>query len=251
MEEWQYEVIMSVIFTIRICDVPIEVCCIHEACKNFLANYLTEDKPAMRIDSSWKDIDEMRSLFKKEDPSLLHSDGFLEINAVHKLLCESLLEKDVVMMHGSALAMDGECYIFSAPSGTGKSTHSRLWRQAFGDRVVMINDDKPMIRFIDGKPFVYGTPWDGKHHLSTNASAPLKSIVMIDRGTKNLIEPLADNERLLLLMRQTYRPKDKMKMQKLLVLYDKLISTCRFYHLRCNMEEKAAIIAYEGMKETK
>ena len=79
--------------------------------------------------------------------------------------------------------MDGEAYIFTAVSGTGKSTHAMLWREVFGERVRMINDDKPLIRITpEGKAVVYGTPWDGKHHLSKNSAFPLKAICWLTRA---------------------------------------------------------------------
>ena len=108
---------------------------------------------------------------------------------LHALLAEKLVAYGALLMHGSALCMDGNAYIFTAKSGTGKSTHARLWREAFGDRVWMINDDKPMIRVDEMR--VYGTPWDGKHHLSRNASAPLKAIVKLERAEENRVAPLA------------------------------------------------------------
>ena len=83
--------------------------------------------------------------------------------------------------------MDGAAYLFTAPSGTGKSTHTRLWREVFGDRVWMINDDKPMLRISENLVTAYGTPWNGKHHISRNASAPLKAIVQLNRGKENII----------------------------------------------------------------
>ncbi len=82
---------------------------------------------------------------------------------------------DTVLFHGSALAIDGDGYLFTAKSGTGKSTHTRLWRERFGDRVVMINDDKPLLHIDAGSVIAYGTPWNGKHRLGTNASVPLRA----------------------------------------------------------------------------
>ena len=92
------------------------------------------------------------------NPKEQRSDSFLENNAIHALIAEKLVEYDILLFHGSALCMDRQAYIFTAPSGTGKSTHARLWREAFGDRVWMINDDKPLIQVQDGKAMVYGSP---------------------------------------------------------------------------------------------
>lgn len=66
------------------------------------------------------------------------------------------------MLHASAIVVDNKAYLFSAPSGTGKSTHTKLWQECFGDKAIIINDDKPAIRIEEGKCFAYGTPFSGK-----------------------------------------------------------------------------------------
>ena len=88
---------------------------------------------------------------------------------------------DTILFHGSAVAVDGIGYLFTAKSGTGKSTHTRLWRELFGERAVMLNDDKPLIKVSENGIIVYGTPWDGKHRLSTNTFVPLKGICFMSK----------------------------------------------------------------------
>ena len=89
-------------------------------------------------------------------------------------ICKRMLsEYDGFFFHSSALELDGEGYLFTALSGTGKSTHTRNWRRLFGDRVTMINDDKPIIRKIDGRFYVCGTPWMGKSNIGCNRMAPV------------------------------------------------------------------------------
>ena len=105
-------------------------------------------------------------------------------------MAEKLIEKGVLLVHGSALCVDGQAVVFVAPSGTGKSTHARLWREVYGEQIWMINDDKPMLKIEGDQVLVYGTPWDGKHHLSRNASAPLKAMVHVKRSESNAIMPL-------------------------------------------------------------
>ena len=80
--------------------------------------------------------------------------------------------------------MDGQAVLFTAKSGTGKSTHTKLWRDLFGERAVMVNDDKPLLRILKDGVLVCGTPWDGKHRLSTNCALPLKAICILERGKK-------------------------------------------------------------------
>lgn len=91
----------------------------------------------------------------------------------------------------SAVALDGQAYLFTAPSGTGKSTHTRLWREVFGERAVMVNDDKPLIQVREDAIYVCGTPWNGKHNLDSNQKVPIKGICLLERGTVNHIETIS------------------------------------------------------------
>ncbi len=145
--------------------------------------------------------------------------------------------------------MDGQAYIFMAPSGTGKSTHSGLWRQLFQDRVWMINDDKPMIRVSESEIRVYGTPWDGKHHLSRNASAPLKAVVLLNRDDDNRIERRSKADAFRALLKQAYVSDKPEILRKITELDKEIAEKTEFYHLFCNMRPEAARIAWEGMNK--
>ncbi|WP_455057428.1 hypothetical protein [Jutongia sp.] len=102
-----------------------------------------------------------------------YTDAYLETLAVYRKIAEWMPMHDTLLFHGSVIAVDGKAYLFTAKSGTGKSTHTRLWREYFGERAVMINDDKPLLKITQDGVYAYGTPWNGKHRLSTNISAPL------------------------------------------------------------------------------
>lgn len=110
------------------------------------------------------------------------SDKYLETLAVYRKIARKLLEFDTLLFHGSVVAVDGTGYLFTAKSGTGKSTHTRLWRQLFGSRAVMANDDKPLLKITDNGVIAYGTPWNGKHRLGSNISIPLRAICILGRG---------------------------------------------------------------------
>ena len=143
-------------FTVALANVPIRISCRHEENKAFLRDYLTDKEPVFTIEPTEDDLARIqqgldRIAEAERNPKEQRSDSFLENNAIHALIAEKLVEYDILLFHGSALCMDGQAYIFTAPSGTGKSTHARLWWEAFGDRVWMINDDKPLIRVQDGK----------------------------------------------------------------------------------------------------
>ena len=107
---------------------------------------------------------------------------YLECMSVYREFCEQALFYDVLFFHASAVALDGNAYLFTGPSGIGKSTHARMWRKAFGKSVLMINDDKPLLRFRPDGVYAYGTPWDGKHHLNTDIRLKVKGVCILEHA---------------------------------------------------------------------
>ena len=113
----------------------------------------------------------------------------------------------------------------------------------------MINDDKPLIRICEADALVYGTPWDGKHRLSSNTSVPLKAICILERGEENNIEKISRASAYPMLLQQINRPDNALKMKKTLELIDSLVDNTELYKLRCNMNISAAETAFNGMNK--
>lgn len=162
-----------------------------------------------------------------------------------------LLDFDGIRLHSSAVVVDGRAYLFSATSGTGKSTHTGLWLELFGDKAYIINDDKPAVRLRDGVWYAYGTPWSGKHDISVNKGVPIAGIAVIERAEQNKIEPFKGIEATKILLSQINRPKATEACNRFLELLDKLLTTVPIWRLSCNMEPEAAKIAYEAMSGEK
>lgn len=241
-------------FTIRLAGINIGISSLYPQTKMFCKEYLSENSADFSIEMTPEDIAFERIKSAQSDkmegiPVQEFSDHYLETLGVYRKIVMQLLNHDIVLFHGSAIAVDGEAYLFTAKSGTGKSTHTRLWREQFGSRAVMVNDDKPLLKITDGKVLVNGTPWDGKHHLSSNISVPLKAICILNRDHSNHIAPISAKEAYPILLQQTYRPSDMRHMTKTLQLLDQLIEHMDLYTLGCNMEPSAAIVAYEGMNK--
>ena len=214
----------------------------------------TESVTRIRITQS--DIDFEREKSAREDikesiPIRRFSDAYLETLAVYRKIADCLLSCDTLLFHGSVIAVDGEGYLFTAKSGTGKSTHTRLWREYFGERAVMVNDDKPLLRITDSGVTVYGTPWDGKHRLSTNIAVPLKGICILTRNAKNHIEPVEPHAVYPLIVQQTNRSLSADGMKHTLSLIDRMLHVVPVYRLCCNMDIEVARVAYEGMNRLK
>ena len=159
-----------------------------------------------------------------------------------------LLEHQGLMLHSSAVVVDGKAYLFSALSGTGKSTHTNLWLEHFGDRAYILNDDKPALRIIDGVWHACGTPWSGKHDMSKPVCVPLQGIAMLNRSEINRVERHTGTAAVFDLLEQTIRPSDKLG--QLLELLDKLVSNIPVWKLYCNMDPEAALVSYKAMSGT-
>lgn len=152
-----------------------------------------------------------------------------------------------MMLHSSAVVYDGNAYLFSAASGTGKSTHTQLWLKQF-EGAYILNDDKPAIVVTDDGIYAYGTPFSGKTDWNVNKGVPLRGICALERGEKNIIEPLSKDEALFWIMNQTVRPSEEERMMQMLDVLDEVIKQVPTYKLYCNMDPEAAIVSYNGMK---
>ena len=228
--------------TYRLADVNVRVSAIHPAVHALCSGYAADGPADFDVRIRQTDINGERR--RADRPG--NSDAYLETLAVLRKIAEKLPGYDAFLFHGSAVAVDGQAYIFTAPSGTGKSTHTRLWRALLGGRAVMVNDDKPLIRVqTDGTATVYGSPWDGKHRLSSNIAVPVRAICVLGRSGKNRIRETAKAGLLPMLVQQTYRPADPAMLARTLTLLDRL--SARFYRLECNMDLSAAELSYGAM----
>ena len=240
-------------FTVQIADRIIGIQANYNEINQYCAQYLCSSTPDFTVCISPADISLEREKMQREDTiegkiKRTLTDAQLEITAVQRKIAERLFDFDTIVLHGSVVAVDGQAYPFTAKSGTGKSTHTRLWREAFGNRAVMVNDDKPFLRITDTGVFAYGSPWNGKHGLGTNTCVPLKAICILERGAQNCIQQIPAKDALFMLLQQTNRPMDRSLMPKYMDLIDRLAEKVTFYRLACNMEPEAAQVAYEAMR---
>ena len=238
----------------RIADKCIEIASIHPKVHEYCGAYADTVPADYSVEIRQADIDFEREKSAREDelegiPVRRFSDEYLETLAVYRRIAERMPDYDTILFHGSAIAVDGQAYLFTAKSGTGKSTHTRLWRELLGDRAVMVNDDKPLIRVADTGAVIYGTPWDGKHRLSQNISVPLKAICLLERAEENRIKAISAGEAYPMLLQQTYRPADPAALAKTLTLIDRLSRNVALYRLGCNMDIRAAELSYGTMKK--
>ena len=237
----------------RFADKTVQVDSLYDEVHEYCRDYLCEGTPDFSVAISHTDIEYERRKSEKND--ILEgrtvrnwSDSYLEELAVYRKIAEKIPEFDTFLFHGSAISVDGQAYLFTAKSGTGKSTHTKLWRELLGSRAVMVNDDKPLIRVGQSGVTVFGTPYNGKHRLGENISVPLKSVCILERSEKNHIRKISKAEAYPMLLQQVYRPSDSAALAKTLELIDKMTEYITFWRLGCNMEISAAELAYHTMK---
>ncbi len=235
------------IFRYKIADIVFDADIRYKYTYNIMKDYLVDDEPArFSIVITDEDIANERKL----SPNDLSDASYESIAVYRKYIYEVLDKYDAFFFHCSSIEVGGKAIMFTAKSGTGKSTHRNLWLKNFGDKVKVINDDKPIIRKIDGVFYVYGTPWQGKEGMGTNTRVPADTLCFLSRSEKNYIGPISTSEIVAKALNQTVRPKQPELMGKLLDLFDEFLQQVKCYDLRVNMDDEAAIVAYnEIVKE--
>lgn len=229
----------------KFADINVEANYEYTYIEEMCSEYEVEGASDLVITVTKEDIDHE---IRKSNDGFVYPEDYLESLAFYRKFCEAAVEWDVLLFHSSVVAVDGIAYMFTAPSGTGKSTHTALWRNVFGDKAVMINDDKPLLKVTDEGVTVYGTPWDGKHRISTNVSVPVQAICILERGTENAIQKETFFDAYPIILSQTYRPNEEKKLEKTLELVNTLMNKVPIYRMKCNISEQAASMAYNAMK---
>ena len=243
-------------FKIKLADKVIEVSTIYPMTKELCKDYLSQEKAdfSIKIEENYIENERIKSAQEDKRQGInirRFSNEYLETLAVYRKIATRMPQFNVLLFHGSVIAVDDKGYLFTAPSGTGKSTHARLWMERFKSRAYMVNDDKPLLKVDNGVVTAYGTPWDGKHRLSTNTCVPLQGICILYQAKENTIEKIAKKDALMQILQQTYRPLDDSQAYiQTLNLIDQLLNSIPVYKMGCNISQEAVEIAYEAMKIT-
>ena len=240
-------------FSMKIAGHTARVSSLFESTPQYFRFYLTDDTPEFSISISRENIafeqaDLLEEAHRDGFKPRVFTDPFLERAAIQRAFAEYLFDHSILLFHGSAIAVDGMGYLFTAHSGTGKSTHTRLWQQTFGDRAVMVNDDKPFLELRENGVWLHGSPWSGKHGLDNNICVPLQGLCILERGKENHIAPIAAREALPMLQKQAYRPLAAEKESTFLQLTGQLSRSASLWKMACNKEQEAPQIAYNAMR---
>lgn len=236
-------------FTIRLAGIDIAIDNRYDRVRRQCAGFMSEGAPLFTVGATEEEIrEEWETSLPEVRASYPDPEGYGESVCVYRKICHRMPLYGVLLLHSAAVETGGKAYLFSAPSGTGKTTHLRLWMQTHPGQVRIINGDKPLLRREeDGRFTVHGTPWAGKEGWHSNASAPLDGLCFLARARCNTIRPMALNEAREAIMRQILYPRDPEPLIKTLELTNALLSAAPVYLLSCNISEEAARLSYDTM----
>lgn len=215
--------------------------------ERFFKKYSCDDN---EIPDSIVDITNEDLLDEKIFNSITKLDCVLAYNAFFRKFSEWLPLNNAFLIHGVLLEVENSGILFSAASGTGKTTHMLLWQKLLGEKLSLINGDKPIVRFFDDEPetpYAYGTPWKGKENFGFNGKTKLKHICFIERSETNYVEKVQKKDVIDRIFNQVYMPKDPVAIINTMQLIDRLLNCCNLWVIHCNMEPEAAEIAYNAI----
>lgn len=227
----------------RIADFNVEFKNPSQYVEKFFLPFKADALPEVSFSVNPDDIEQQR-----QRQTEVVSDGVLELTVFHRKLVGWTPLQGAFMLHSALIDVEGTGVAFAALSGTGKTTHMLLWKKLLGDKLTIVNGDKPIIRFFEGEEFAYGygTPWCGKERLSTTGRVPLKHLCFIERGEENRCERIQASEVLERIFNQAYIPRnDPQAAYNAMSLINRMLNTCSLWKITCNMEEEAARVAYD------
>ena len=241
-------------FKIEIAGAVFSVTSLFDSTKDYCRKYLTEKTPDFSVEAFPEDLVLEQAYLDEEAREegmkrRKFTDPFLERTVIQRKVAKHLLGCDTLLFHGSAVAVDGKGYLFTAACGTGKSTHTRFWRETFGERAIMVNDDKPFLKITENGVLLYGAPWSGKHGLETNVCVPLQGLCILTRGPENRIRPLPPREALAMLEHQSCGGEEASLLPAIRKLAGKLSETVPLWQMECTRDARAALVSFDAMSK--
>lgn len=197
------------------------------------------DKSCKEVSIDYVDLGDQFDLTTKELLYYVLGDVFA--------FCQTL--RGATVLHSAAMAYRGQAVLFSAPSETGKSTHSGLWKKYYGDDVTLFNDDTPVIRNVDTMPIACGTPFSGKTDINENVEYPLKGIVFLKQAKENTIRKLSSVEAVIRLLNETRKPIFENLMDKHMDILNGILQKVPIYELGCTISKEAVDLVKDTLFE--
>lgn len=233
-------------FCIAIADLVVELDNRYAHVEQLCRDYVTSSHaPAFRVRVT---EDEIRAYRTSAGRPMTAPEA--ESYLLYRHICEQMPAYDAFLLHAAVVEMDGRGYVFSAPRGTGKSTHTNLWKTHFPGRATIINGDKPLVRrAADGRLWAYGTPWCGKEGHEENRKCPLTAICFLEQAAENRITPMSTSDTAARLLGATILPREPALQDRMAALIGQVVRTTPAYCLSCRPDTAAAELAYEYLSQ--
>lgn len=229
-------------FTVNFSNLNIGIESIYKYSYDFCRDYLTDADPDFTVSTTEKKIQAEMDSVSFNPPR-----DYAESICIFREIAEELPKYSRCVFHGAVIEYKGRGYLFTAPSGTGKTTHIRLWQKYIGDAVKIVNGDKPIIHISPNGVTAYATPYAGKEGYHNHSSVSLNGIILMKRAKENRMEKVNPSEYLAEIMPQIYRPFDTFGVIKTLELLNTILSTVPLYVLYCNISEDAVKTSFEEL----
>ena len=228
---------------INLANMIIRIQGVYDTLREYCKEYITTEKEIedFSITVTSEEIQNERESNEYDQKS----DNYIEIIMTLLKIADELPDRNKFLMHGALVAWKRAGYIFTAPSGTGKTTHVRLWKKYLGSDAEIINGDKPILEVKEDEIVAYGTPWAGKERLQKNTCVPVRGICFLRQSEINTIHKLSKKEALLLLLPQINIMSDSQKAGKTLELFSEVLERIPIYEFRCNISEQAVKCSFD------
>lgn len=240
-----------VTFAIELADVCLGVSALYGQTREFCRDYLSNAEPEFHICLDEEDIEAERAQAARQDERAglvprEWSSEYLETLALYRKAAAALLPYGTAVFHGAVVGAGGCAYCFTAPSGTGKTTHVRYWLSQVPGAFVL-NGDKPLVRVTDGGVVVFGTPWRGKENMGVRGCLPLAGICALERGEIDEIQAMDAHEALPILIQQTYVPEGADAKLRIVELAGRITMQVPLWRMTASLNEASAQVSYVGM----
>lgn len=232
-------------FTVSFSGLNIGVESRYEFMRGFCRDYVVNATPQFTVCADSAAVS--RQMAMAEEPV---TPEYAEALQLYREMAEKLPLYDRAVFHGAAIEYGGKAYLFTGPSGIGKTTHISLWRKYLGERVQIINGDKPILRAEKSGIVVYGTPYAGKEGWQRNASATLGGICFLSRGSENTASALPPERAFVRLYQQIYKPHTAAAMVKTVKLL-RVLSAVPCFSLVCDISEEAVKASFAALTGTR
>ena len=226
-------------FTIEIAGIPVGIESRYGSTRQLYRDYLTSRAPWVTVSASEEEMEAEGQTTPEENEQL----------CIYRKIALLMMDYNAFLMHAAVINIDGQGVVFTAESGTGKTTRVMLWKKAFGKRMKVVNGDKPILRFVNDGLFACGTPWRGKEHLGENTRVPMKAVCFLQRGEEVSLRRMDAREIMLRLFKQVLVPSNPKLMGVFMNLMERFVKEVPFYLYTCNMYKEEPAKLWEQMKD--